>query len=116
MPSVARSVATAAAPSQVSAAGPWPPWWRQGWKWSDIADDLEPDPLGLPRELEQLDRAELLGRRLVAEPSRGDRQLEAAPDPVERVALRGRAARRVRRPDQVRRLELHAVVGARRAG
>ena len=35
MPSTARSVATAAAPSQVSAAGAWPPWWRQGWKWSD---------------------------------------------------------------------------------
>ena len=30
-------------------------------------DDLEPDALGVPGELEQLDRAELLRRRLVAE-------------------------------------------------
>jgi hypothetical protein len=35
VPSTTLSVATAAAPSQVMAAGAWPPWCRQGWKWSE---------------------------------------------------------------------------------
>ena len=67
MPSTARSVATAAAPSQVSAAGAWPPWWRQGWKWSETPTISSPIRSACARVLEQLDRAELLGRRLVAE-------------------------------------------------
>ena len=35
VPSVARSLRWPAAASQAIAAGACPPWWRQGWKWSD---------------------------------------------------------------------------------
>ena len=75
------------------------------------ADHLEADLLGLARVLEQRDRVELLGRGLVAEFHAATGTVEPAQDRVERVALRSRAARRMRRPDQVRGLELHAVVG-----
>ena len=51
--------------------------------------------------------------------ARGERPLPRSgkppADPVERRALRRRTARGVRRGDQVLRLELHAVVGAREA-
>ena len=35
-------VALPAAPSQGSAAGECPPWWRHGWKWSEIATISKP--------------------------------------------------------------------------
>jgi len=40
--SVALAVRWPAAPSQGRAPGEWPPWWRQGWKWSEIATISSP--------------------------------------------------------------------------
>ncbi len=37
VPSRARVVVAASAPSHGSAAGAWPPVWRNGWKWSETA-------------------------------------------------------------------------------
>ncbi len=42
MPSTMADVRWPAAPSQGSAAGEWPPVWRQGWKWSDTPASSKP--------------------------------------------------------------------------